>query len=45
MKDWLTKNKKSVLLILTGALAIVGVYTGIDEEAQQQILIVIKSLF
>ncbi|MED4897699.1 hypothetical protein [Brevibacillus porteri] len=38
MKDFLKKHKKSVLLIVTGALAIAGAYIGIDEEAQTQIL-------
>ncbi|WP_188068589.1 hypothetical protein [Brevibacillus brevis] len=45
MKDFLNKHKRSVLLILAGTLAIVGTYAGIGEEAQQQILKAIESLF
>ncbi|TQK41984.1 hypothetical protein FB479_11685 [Brevibacillus sp. AG162] len=45
MKDFLSKHKKSVLLIITGGLAIAGAYIGIDEEAQQQILKAIEGLF
>ncbi|WP_188069755.1 hypothetical protein [Brevibacillus brevis] len=42
MKDFLKKHKKSVLLIITGGLAITSTYFGIDEEAQMQILKAIK---
>ncbi|WP_186380456.1 hypothetical protein [Brevibacillus brevis] len=45
MKDFLKKHKKSVFLILTGTLAIVAAYAGIDEEAQKQMLKAIESLF
>ncbi|CAI8970827.1 Phr family secreted Rap phosphatase inhibitor [Brevibacillus sp. IT-7CA2] len=38
MNNFLSKHKKSVLLIITGGLAIVGTYVGISEEAQIQIL-------
>lgn len=45
MKDWLRKNKKSVLLILTGVLGIVG-GTVIDfgEDAQKQIVNMVDQL-
>jgi hypothetical protein len=45
MKEWFIQHKKSVLLILAGALAIVGTYLGINEESQQQILKAIEMLF
>ncbi|MED1918780.1 hypothetical protein P4V64_26050 [Bacillus thuringiensis] len=38
MNNFLCKHKKSVLLIITGGLAITGTYVGISEEAQIQIL-------
>ncbi|NQF14730.1 hypothetical protein HPY31_12495 [Brevibacillus sp. HB1.3] len=36
MKDFLKKHKKSVLLIITGVLAVAGTYVGISEEAKQK---------
>ncbi|WP_186380527.1 hypothetical protein [Brevibacillus brevis] len=38
MNNFLNKHKKSVLLIITGGLAIAGTYVDISEEAQMQIL-------
>ncbi|NRR20628.1 hypothetical protein [Brevibacillus sp. MS2.2] len=38
MNNVLSKHKKSVLLIITGGLAIAGTYVGISQEAQVQIL-------
>lgn len=45
MKDWLRKNKKSVLLILTGVLGIVGgTVIGFSEDVQQQIVSIVDQL-
>lgn len=44
MKDWLTKNKKSVLLILTGVLGIVGVAIELSEDMQLQIISIVDQL-
>ncbi|NRS50951.1 hypothetical protein [Brevibacillus sp. HB2.2] len=45
MKEWLTKNKKSVLLILTGVLGIVGgTVIGFSEDLQLQIVSIFDQL-
>ncbi|MGF9909503.1 hypothetical protein [Brevibacillus porteri] len=44
MKEWLTKNKKSVLLILTGALGIAGAAIGLNEDIQLQIVSIVDQL-
>jgi len=41
--DWLKQNKKGVLLIVTGVLAIVGSYGLLTEEQQRQIVNIITS--
>lgn len=45
MKDWLKQNKKGVLMIVSGVLAIVGGYVGWNEDVQQQIVNVLDQLF
>ncbi|MGG1157452.1 hypothetical protein ABE237_00925 [Brevibacillus formosus] len=44
MKDWLRKNKKSMLLILTGVLGMAGATIGVSEELQQQIVNMVDQL-
>ncbi|WP_157966763.1 hypothetical protein [Brevibacillus sp. Leaf182] len=44
MKDWLTKNKKSVLLILAGVLGIAGAATGLSKDLQLQIVSIFEQL-
>ncbi|MFI8714715.1 hypothetical protein [Brevibacillus brevis] len=44
MKDWLTKNKKSALLILTGFLGISGAAIGLSEDLQLQIVSIFDQL-
>jgi hypothetical protein len=43
--EFLKKNKKGVLLIVSGLLAIVGGYIGWNEDAEQQIVNVLDMLF
>ncbi|MGG4449670.1 hypothetical protein [Brevibacillus porteri] len=44
MKEWLKKNKKSVLLILTGVLSITGAAIGLSEDLQLQIVSIVDQL-
>lgn len=44
MKDWLRKNKKNVLLILTGALSIASAAIGLSEDLQLQIVSIVDQL-
>ena len=44
MKAWMTKNKKSVLLILTGVLGIASAAIGLSEDLQLQIVSIVDQL-
>ncbi|MDH6351948.1 hypothetical protein [Brevibacillus sp. 1238] len=41
--DWLKQNKRGLLLIVIGVLAIVGSYGLLTEEQQRQIVEIIAS--
>ncbi|MGK5512070.1 hypothetical protein [Brevibacillus formosus] len=44
MKDWLRRNKKSVLLILAGVLGIAGATIELSEDLQLQIVNMVDQL-
>lgn len=44
MKDWLSNNKKSVLLIITGVLGIAAASIGLSEDLQLQIVSIVDQL-
>lgn len=44
MKEWMKKNKKSVLLILAGVLGIAGAAIELSEDLQLQIVSIIDQL-
>lgn len=44
MKEWLTKNKKSILLIITGVIGIASAAIGLSEDLQLQIVNIVDQL-